>query len=156
MLELKYHEREWLALTLTPGLGPTRARKLLQHFADVGQVFSASLTELEGAGLKAVSAQSIGSGASLALADTELEKVQAASVHLLGFDSPQYPQRLKQIYDPPLVLYARGNIEILDQLSLAMGGTRHPTPYGLGMAERLACDLSARGFIIIERAGAGS
>ncbi len=149
MFELKNHEREWLALMLTPGLGPTRARKLLQHFAEVGEVFSASLTELEAAGLPAVSAQSIGNGASLALADAELEKVQAAGVRLLGFSSPEYPQRLKQIYDPPLVLYVRGKVEILDQLCLAMVGTRHPTPYGLGMAERLACDLSARGFIIL-------
>lgn len=149
MLELKNNEREWLALSLTPGLGPTRSRKLLQHFADVNAIFAASLTELEAAGLPAVSAQSIGSGASLALADAELEKVQTAGVHLLGFSSPAYPQRLKQIYDPPLVLYVRGNIEVLDQLCLAMVGTRHPTPYGLGMAERLACDLSVRGFIIL-------
>jgi DNA processing protein len=51
---------------------------------------------------------------------------------------------LKQIYDPPLVLYLRGNCEAISKPGIAMVGTRHPTPYGLGMAERLACDLAAR------------
>jgi DNA processing protein len=60
-----------------------------------------------------------------------------------------YPPRLKEIYDPPLVLYVRGNPEVLPQPGIAMVGTRHPTPYGSGMAERLACDLAAQGLVII-------
>ena len=55
---------------------------------------------------------------------------------------------LKQIYDPPLVLYVRGHVEAIAQPGIAAIGTRHPTPYGLGMAERLACDLAARGLVI--------
>ena len=58
------------------------------------------------------------------------------------------PQRLLEIYDPPLVLYLKGNAEVIDQPGIAVVGTRHPTPYGVGMAERLACDLAARGLII--------
>ena len=56
---------------------------------------------------------------------------------------------MKQIYDPPVALYVRGDAVILSAPAIAMVGTRHPTPYGLGMAERLACDLSARGIIIV-------
>jgi DNA processing protein len=148
-LGLKSHEREWLALSLTPGLGHTRTRRLLQHFSGVRLIFRASLTELEAAQLPASSAQSIAMGASYQLADAELRKVAATpGVRLLGLDSPEYPEHLKQIYDPPLVLYVRGNAEVLSQPGIAMVGTRHPTPYGLGMAERLACDLAARGLII--------
>jgi DNA processing protein len=64
-------------------------------------------------------------------------------------DDPSYPARLKEIYDPPLILYVRGAVEALTRPGIAMVGTRHPTPYGSGMAERLACDLAAQGLVII-------
>jgi DNA processing protein len=70
-------------------------------------------------------------------------------VHLISMHDPFYPPRLKEIYDPPLVLYVQGNPEVLTQPGIAMVGTRHPTPYGSGMAERLGCDLAAQGLVII-------
>jgi DNA processing protein len=60
-----------------------------------------------------------------------------------------FPLRLKEIYDPPLFPYVRGNPEVLTQPGIAMVGTRHPTPYGLGVAERLACGLAVQGLVII-------
>jgi DNA processing protein len=141
--------REWLALSATPGLGPTRIKRLLERFGDVGQVFRASLTELEAAGIPAASAQSIVLGSSMQLADEELEKVHAAGAMLLVPDDPAYPRQLLEIYDPPAVLRVRGDVEALSRPGIAIVGTRHPTPYGLGMAERLACDLAARGLIIL-------
>ena len=66
----------------------------------------------------------------------------------LRWTIPPIPPQLKQIYDPPLILYVRGNVEALAQPGIAVVGTRHPTPYGSGMAERLACDLAARGLVI--------
>jgi len=140
---------QWLALGLTPGLGPSRARRLVEHFGSVAAVFRASLTELEAKGLLAVSGQSLGTGKSLELAQEELAKTAAAGVVIVSLDDPAYPARLKEIYDPPLVLYVRGNVQVLSQPGIAVVGTRHPTPYGSGMAERLAIDLAARGLIII-------
>jgi len=140
--------REWVALAATPGLGPTRTKRLLERFADVGRIFAASLTELEAAGLPAVSAQAIALGASLQAADAELDKAQAAGARLLVPDDPAYPRQLLEIYDPPAVLYVVGEAECLSLPGIAIVGTRHPTPYGIGMAERLACDLAARGLII--------
>jgi DNA processing protein len=140
---------QWLALALTPGLGATRARRLVEHLGSVEAVFRASLTELEATGLLAVSAQSLGTGKSLELAQEELAKATAAGVRLLSLDDPAYPARLREIYDPPLILYVRGATEALSQPSIAVVGTRHPTPYGSGMAEHLAIDLSARGLVII-------
>ena len=139
----------WLALTVTPGLGATRGRKLVQHFGSPDAVFHASLTELEAAGLMAVSAQAIANGSSLTRAEEELAKAHTAEAQIIAIGDPDYPLRLMEIYDPPLCLYARGDVSILSQPGVAVVGTRHPTPYGVGMAERLSCDLSARGLIII-------
>jgi len=143
------HILEWLAISLTAGLGPTKARKLVERFGSAEAVFHASLTELEGTGIQAVSAQSIATGKSAELAREEIARAAAAGVTVLSLEDPCYPPRLKEIYDPPLVLYVRGNPEVLPQPGIAMVGTRHPTPYGSGMAERLACDLAAQGLVII-------
>ena len=140
---------QWLALGLTPGLGPTRVRHLVERFGNVGAIFRASLTELEATGLLAVSAQALGTGKSLELAQEELEKAKIAGAKIVTFDDPVYPARLRQIYDPPLVLYVRGDVSVLSQPGIAVVGTRHPTPYGSGMAERLAIDLSAHGLVIL-------
>lgn len=138
----------WLALALTDGLGPTRARRLVEHFGAIEDVFQASLTELEATGIQAVSAQSLGTGKSLELAQEESIKVRTAGVEVVTLDDPLYPSRLREIYDPPLLLYVRGPLELLSQPGIAVIGTRHPTPYGSGMAERLACDLAHQGLII--------
>ncbi len=140
---------EWVALTLTPGLGPTTARKLVAHFGSAEAVLRASLTELEGAGIQAVSAQSLATGKSAELAREELARARDANITVVSMDDPLYPRRLKEIYDPPVILYVRGNTEILNQPGIAVVGTRHPTPYGSGMAERLSCDLAGQGLVII-------
>ncbi len=139
----------WLALAMTPGLGPTRGRKLVQHFGSPDRVFHASLTEMEAAGLLAVSAQAIGTGLSLTKAEEEMAKANEAGAKIITPADAQFPERLLEIYDPPLCLYVRGDASILTQPGIAVVGTRHPTPYGVGMSERLSCDLSARGLIII-------
>jgi DNA processing protein len=138
----------WLALALTPRLGPTRARRLVEHFGGVQNIFRASLTELEATGIQTVSAQSLGTGQSMEFAHDEMGKVAAAGVFVVCLDDSTYPTQLRQIYDPPLILYVRGNVDTIAQPGIAVVGTRHPTPYGLGMAERLACDLANRGLVI--------
>jgi DNA processing protein len=139
---------EWLALSLTPGLGPKRGRSLVEYLGGVENVFKASLTELEAAGIRAASAQSLATGRSAELAQDELGRATAAGVSVVCLDDSSYPAQLKQIYDPPLVLYVRGNVDAIVQPGIAVVGTRHPTPYGLGMAERLSFDLAARGLVI--------
>jgi DNA processing protein len=121
----------------------------VEHFGGIDGVFAASLTELEACGLQAVSAQSLGTGKSLELAHEELGRAAAAGAHILTLDDPAYPPLLRQIYDPPVALYVKGDVGILSLPGIAVVGTRHPTPYGLGMAERLACDLANIGLSII-------
>lgn len=140
---------EWLAIALTPGLGPARGRRLVEFFGSAGAVLRAPLTELEAAGIQAMSAQSLSSGKSLELAGEEMTRASAAGAQIITLDDDAYPIHLKQIYDPPLALYVRGGASVLAQPGIAVVGTRHPTPYGSGMAERLSCDLATRGLVIL-------
>jgi DNA processing protein len=139
----------WLAMSLTTGLGPARIKKLIEHFGTAEHVFQASLTELEATGIRAISAQSIATGKSLEMAQEEWGKAAEARARIISLSDAEYPSRLKEIYDPPVILFVKGSVEVLDQPGIAMVGTRHPTPYGSGMAERLSTDLAARGLVII-------
>ena len=142
------HYLGWLALALTPGLGARTAGKLLRKFGSPAEIFSASLTTLEAQHLPAAVPQAIHSRQPLSNAAKELAQVEAARCRLLTWDEPEYPARLREIYDPPPLLYVRGKVELLNQHVISMVGSRRPTPYGNQMAERLARDLAERGLII--------
>jgi len=139
----------YLALSLTPGLGPTRSHKLVRRFGDIENVFRASLTELEAENIPAESAQSIALGGSKEAADAEMVRAASVGAASISFDDPAYPERLRNIYDPPLMLFVRGETTLLSRPGLAVVGTRHPTPYGIGMANRLSIDLATRGLVLI-------
>ncbi|HUO34489.1 MAG TPA: DNA-processing protein DprA [Candidatus Acidoferrum sp.] len=138
----------WLALAMTPGLGARMAGKLLREFGSPEAIFSASLTALEAQRLPAAVAQAIHSRRPLSDAAKELAGVQAAGCRLLTWDDPCYPSRLREIYDPPPLLYCIGNIDLLTKHSVAIVGSRRPTPYGNQIAERLGKDLADRGLVI--------
>ena len=112
------------------------------------RIFSRVTHRTEAENLQAQSAQHIALGKSLDLAPDEVAKAVAAGVKILCRDDAGWPVRLSEIYDPPLVLFVRGNTEALTRPGIAIVGTRHPTPYGMGMAERLSCDLASRGLVI--------
>lgn len=139
----------WLALGVTPGLGARLSARLLRNFSSPEAVFRASLTELEALQLPAAVAQTIASQAPLKAAEKELAQCKALGVRLLNWGELEYPGRLLEIYDPPPLLYVRGDPQVLTRHSIAMVGTRRPTPYGNQMAERLARDLADRGLVIV-------
>lgn len=139
----------WLALALTPGLGARLAGKLLRAFGSPAAIFNASLTSLEANQLPAAVAQAIHSRQPLSAAAKELVQAEAAKCRLLTWDEPQYPQLLREIYDPPPLLYVKGNADLLNRHAISIVGTRRPTPYGNQMAERLARDLADRGLLIV-------
>jgi DNA processing protein len=143
------HYLGWLALALTPGLGARMAGKLLREFGSPEAVFAASLTALEAQRLPAAVAQAIHTRQPLSLAAKELAQAQAHGCRLLTWDEPEYPTRLREIYDPPPLLYVLGNVELLGRHSVAIVGARRPSPYGNQMAERLAKDLADRGLVIL-------
>jgi DNA processing protein len=88
-------------------------------------------------------------GKSLELAACEYDRIREMAAELVVLGDAEFPERLLEIYDPPLVLYIKGCTELIAQHGIAVVGTRHPTPYGIGMAERLAADLAVHGLVII-------
>lgn len=141
-------ELYWLALKLVPGLGARTSGKLLERFRSPQGIFRASRTELEAAGVSGTVAQSIASGCTFEDAAVQQEKmVEAGAVAITAGDA-RYPQVLREIFDPPSLLFARGRVELLGSLMLAVVGTRRPTPYGVAVAERLSADLAHAGLTI--------
>ena len=138
----------WLALTLTPGLGPQRIKRAYQVKKQLDRVFSMALTELEGLGFPAEAAQFVFDGSALRAAEKEWTAVAAAGAELLVYNDSDYPEGLRQIFDPPPVLWVRGNRKLLARPGIAVVGTRKPSPYGLGMSEMLSRELAARGLVI--------
>ena len=139
----------WMALTLTPGMGPTRIGRAVQRLGSAERVFDAGLTELERVGLPAASAQYMGDGRARTAAEEEAKRVGEAGGSWITFDDEAYPERLREIFDPPSVLWVRGNLEVLGRAGIAIVGTRQPTPYGAGMSEKLARDLALRRMVIL-------
>jgi DNA processing protein len=144
----------WLALALTPEMGSTRIARAMSRLAVPGcsgaeRLFDASLTELEGAGMPSKAAQFVFDGRARAAAEDEAKRVAETGGTFLTRDDPAYPERLLEIYDPPAVLWLRGNASLLARPGIAVVGTRQPTPYGVGMAEMLSRDLANRGLTIL-------
>jgi DNA processing protein len=141
-------ELHWLALTLIPGLGTRNTARLIDRFRTPQAVFRASRTELEGAGISGALAQSISSGCSFEDAVVQQEKMLATQTVAVPISDPRYPPLLKEIFDPPILLFARGRLELLEATLFGVVGTRRPTPYGLAATERLAGDLARAGLTI--------
>jgi DNA processing protein len=138
----------WLALRVTPGLGTRKSGRLVEIFRTPQAIFRASASELEQAGLAPALARSISSGCAFEEAALQHEKVAAMGVDLVPITDPRYPPRLRDIFDPPTLLFARGRVELLKTLMLGVVGTRRPTTYGTQVATRLARDLSEAGLTI--------
>ncbi len=140
---------DWLSLTMTPGLGSRLTGKLLRQFGSPEGIFHASLTELEACRLPSAPARAIQSRSAYKEAEAELDRVRKLGCQLLNWDDPEYPRRLLEIYDPPPLLYVRGDAAALNRHSISMVGTRRPTPYGNQVAERLGRELAERGLTIV-------
>jgi DNA processing protein len=142
-------ELHWLALKLVPGLGARTSGKLLDRFRTPQAIFRASRTELEAAGLSGSVAQSVASGCTFEDAALQQERMLQSGAIAVTIGDPRYPQPLREIFDPPILLFTRGRVELLQTLGLGVVGTRRPTPYGLAVAERLAGDLAHAGLTIV-------
>jgi len=139
----------WLALRLTPGLGHRKALELVQRFRTPVSVMQRSASELQAAGLSGSVARSLASGCAFEEAATQIEKLMAIGGEIVAYNDPHYPPLLKEIYDPPVVLFARGRTELLQTDMIGVIGSRASTPYGRSVAERLSSDLAAQGFTIV-------
>lgn len=144
----KEEELHWLALKLVSGLGTRRAFQLIERYRTPMAVFRASRSELAGQGLSGSIAQSIASGCTFDDAVDQQQKMLSCGATLIPIFDPRYPPRLREIYDPPVVLFVRGRVELLQTTMLGVVGTRRPTAYGVAATERLSPDLSQAGLTI--------
>jgi DNA processing protein len=142
-------ELYWLALRLVPGLGTRKAGQLIERFRSPQRIFRASVSELEDAGLVGGVARSIASGISFEDAAAQQQKLRQTETRLVSLGDATYPHPLRDIFDPPVTLFVRGDIELLQSLMIGVVGTRRPTTYGLAAAERLSADLAQSGLTII-------
>ncbi|MBV8817677.1 MAG: DNA-protecting protein DprA [Acidobacteriaceae bacterium] len=145
----KEEELHWIALTLVPGLGTKRAWHIVERYRSPLAIFRASRSELEAQGLPGSVAQSIASGCTFDDAVDQQQKMLNCGARLVPVFDPMYPPRLREIYDPPVVLFARGRLELLQSVMLGVVGTRRPTPYGIAATERLSPDLAQAGLTLV-------
>lgn len=148
---------DWLRLEQTPGVGNTMARKLLKEFGLPGNIFSASMSSL----LLHVPQRIAKALHSPLNASTEelitrtCNWLAEEGNYLFSLADSEYPPNLLEIPDPPLLLYAKGRIDLLHANSLAMVGSRHASTQGFIDAERFAQALSQAGLSIISGLASG-
>jgi DNA processing protein len=142
--------RDWVALNMTPGIGPRAAAKLLERFGSAEAVYSATRVELERLRLLPEAVDSIIARDLHSRAESELENVKQIGCDILILDDGVYPSLLREIYDPPITLYVKGAwSECLDQPCVAIVGSRRCSTYGQNAAVMLARDLAQRGVTIV-------
>ncbi|MDB6058125.1 MAG: hypothetical protein JWO95_1969 [Verrucomicrobiales bacterium] len=146
----------FVALNMIEGIGPVRVRQLLEHFGESPAILSASKSQLE---------QVYGIGPEIAEAVTnwnktvdlagELKRIEQFGCNIVIQSDENYPELLKQIYDPPIVLYVKGNLLAKDKNSIAMVGSRMTTHYGIEIARKLAYQLAYIGVTVVSGGARG-
>ena len=140
---------EAVELTLVPELGGAAVRRLLQACGEIPRIFAMDASRIAAFGVPPGAAEALKSRHYRPLSEEICDWCRREGCRLLVRGSGGFPALLGEIYDPPLVLYASGDLKALEAPALAVVGTRRPTPYGLQMAEGLACDLAQRGVAVV-------
>lgn len=139
-----------LALTLIPGVGPVIARKLTDHFGSAAAVFAAGRQELNQVeGIRAPAVTAILESDALEAAEKQLRAASDPGIRMLFYTDPDYPSRLKECHDAPVLLYYKGKASLNHPRVVSIVGTRRPTPYGLLMCRQLTESLQACGVMVV-------
>ncbi|MGB7294242.1 MAG: DNA-processing protein DprA [Candidatus Aminicenantales bacterium] len=139
----------WVALNLVLSDNLRAAQKVVARYPALEMVFRASAEELQSLGVEKEKACELTSRSLFSRASETLSWLDHKGYFLLTIDDPEYPDALREIFDPPFVLSGAGRPEVLREPSIAVVGARRPTPYGRAVAEKLAGDLAARGLVIV-------
>ncbi len=151
---LNAEEREWLTLALLPGVGTAHFIRLLARFRTPANVLSASRGALEEVVGKKLAGR-IAAYADTADVTAQERAMTACGAKLITLEHPDFPLRLAEIYDPPLLLFVRGELLPEDAHCVGVVGTRRATPYGIRMAERFGRELAGRGVTVVSGMAAG-
>ncbi len=140
----------WIALRLIAGIGNVTCKNLLARFGSPEQVFHAgsdALGQVEGMGPQAVEA--IRQFRHSDAIDREIERIEGAGVQVITIAHPGYPENLRNIYDPPQLLYVKGSIEPQDKNAVAVVGSRSSSDYGRRAAQDISRELAASGITVV-------
>ena len=145
-----------VALNMIPHVGPVRYRQLAEHFRDAPSILAASKTSLMRVqGISDVTAESIASWETSIDLAGELKRIEEFGCHIVTQEDENYPELLRQVYDPPLVLYVKGTLTTRDKNSVAIVGSRMTTSYGLGVARRFGYQLAYMGITVVSGGARG-
>ena len=145
MKEVEY----WVALSRIKKFGTVRFRKLEAYFGELIHAWNSGLAGLKAAGIEDRVAQEFVAARKSIDPGRELDRLEQAGTRALTWHDSEYPVRLKEIHDPPPVLYIKGSLLPADERALAVVGTRSPTSYGREVAEHLTADLAKNGVTIV-------
>lgn len=139
-----------IALTLIPGVGVITSRLLLEQFGDAEAILSASRKELISIpGIGPKTADAILSKNFMQRAEDELKFVERYKIRILSFSSPDYPERLRNCYDAPALLYYKGNADLNSAKIISIVGTRNATEYGKELTQQLVEGLKAQNVLVV-------
>jgi DNA processing protein len=142
--------KDWIALNMTPGVGPRVCARLLEHFGSAEAVYDAPRRDLDLLRLPPETVESVVTRDLHTRAEAEIERVRKLGGDILVLDDGVYPALLRETYDPPVVLYVKGAwAECLDSPCVAIVGSRRCSTYGQNAALMLSRELAQRGVTII-------
>jgi len=142
-------KRYWVGFNLVKGIGAVRLQALCNHFGDLALAWQAPADALQAAGLSPKLAERVAQVRAGVDLDKYLTKVKAQGIEILTWDDELYPPRLKEIDQPPPVLYVRGALTTEDSWAVAVVGTRRISAYGRQVAEEIASFLAANGVTVV-------
>ena len=146
MIDQTFH---CLALTLVPGLGRSRILRLLRRFEQPEHILRMSRAELEQLNLSFEVQAFIASGCALQAAEEALRTAQEKGWRILSPFETDYPSLLREIFDPPAILYCLGDVELLSRPAVSIVGSRRSSVYGRQLTHRMARELAGRGLVIV-------
>jgi DNA processing protein len=145
-----------VALNLIEHVGPVRVRQLLEHFGEAPAILRASKQQLlQVRGIGEDTAEAIANWEKTTDLSAELKRIADSGCRIVTQADPEYPELLRQIYDPPIVLYVKGELSLKDKNAVAMVGSRMTTHYGLEVARKLAYQLAYVGVTVVSGGARG-
>ncbi|MDH5468891.1 MAG: DNA-processing protein DprA, partial [Candidatus Aminicenantes bacterium] len=139
----------WIALNLALADDLKAAKKVVDHFPRLADAFTAGVDDFTVLGIDRERAERLASPKLLDQAQREIEKLAKKKYSILTQEDGSYPEYLREIFDPPFVLYCAGRVEALKGPAVSIVGARKPSAYGRAVAERLARDLASRGLVVV-------
>lgn len=148
-MKLDNNRKYWIALNLVLSENIKTARKIVEQFPSLEEVFKSSSRELISLGVEEEKARALCSSTILDKAEKEMERLERKKYCLLTQEDSDYPGCLREIFDPPFVIYCAGQVEALRGPAVSIVGARKPSAYGRAVAEKLARDLASRGLVVV-------